>query len=146
MCDPFFGIENNGGKLQFFRCYDVTPPWMPSRGTWTFELSISKEGETSFLVLRTSKKRRGRPSTKRPRPTNEYRFPLYYDGGSNCVLIGSRDGALEDLGPNTPWDEDHGFDEDEETLDAYRLDRTRAESILGASSQNTAHNNSQGSG
>ena len=33
------------------------------------------------------------------------------------------------MGPDTAWGEDHEIDEDEETLNPYRLDRTRADSV-----------------
>lgn len=123
ICDPFRHAENWLDALHCFRCYDVTKAWKPSRGKWTFDLNLSKQGDSSFLVLKASKKPR-RNQKGRPR-VHVWTLPLYFDGGTNCVLVGERDRSLVELDIPLEWAED--IEEEEESLDRYRADSTRAD-------------------
>lgn len=139
ICDPFRRADSAEAVLQYFRCYDVTPAWTPTRGHWTFSLSLTKQGDASFLVLKTSKKAR-RGAKKRRRMEYEWTLPVYFDPGTNCVLLGGRNRTLaEELGSDMPWGEEVEADE-EETLDRYRGDMSRADAALLVGNQHDGQN------
>lgn len=133
ICDPFRRAERDSDVLQFFRCYDVTPTWTPTRGHWSFDLSLDKQEEDFYLVLKASKKARRRQK-KRRRTAYEWKLPVYFDGGTNCVLIGGRNMELADLGPGMPWTPE-ADDNQEETIDTYRSSQNGGRSEVGRSSK-----------
>lgn len=114
ICDPFFGTlsPDQQSTVAAERSYDMLTLGPRDEGTWSFALSLEGANNEMELVLKQAHRRSG---------TNVWvdeeclRLPLYFDGSSGCVHVGSPHKTLEELGLDLPSQE---VDEDEEMSDA----------------------------
>lgn len=84
VCHPFYERQPPPKKLQFYRCYDLLNLGIPTQGIWHIALSLTGCGDDMKLVM----ERHYTHWTKKYRRLfDKHTFPLYYNGGENCIHI-----------------------------------------------------------
>ncbi|KAK5657529.1 hypothetical protein OQA88_3102 [Cercophora sp. LCS_1] len=100
ICDPFFSElpTQEQTDVAFDRCYDLLSLGPVKHMGWRVELSLERvKGVTHMLIKQWSKTK---SSQRRWTSADTWRIPLYFNGGNNCVLAGTREKSISCLDPD----------------------------------------------
>jgi len=96
ICDPFFVQRPSPTTKEVHanRSYDIASLGKREKGNWVFLATLTGSGDAVELLLhqwRTPYS--GKPWTRQ----NTIKMPLYSDGNSNCINVGTRNSDINEL-------------------------------------------------
>ncbi len=96
VCDPFCHAQNDEVVLEHWNCYDFFYIGQLERGKWRISLTLDESDPSRFLLSLSRKSYKTKSS--RYHPVKDMVLPLYFDGGTNCIHVGTRGSTLQELG------------------------------------------------
>ncbi|KAH9896363.1 hypothetical protein F4778DRAFT_783636 [Xylariomycetidae sp. FL2044] len=92
ICDPFFAAYSSAKDLHFSKCYDLLELGVPTKGRWSFSLSLKGNKNNMKLVME-----RYQYQGTKSKLYDKKKFPLYYSTGGSCIFLGSYDMDRQEL-------------------------------------------------